>query len=151
MVDKEAAQQAGAMWNRVVGPYYTRETVMRDLRISAERLDELVAMGDILQVSFRGKTFLPAFQFAPDGALLPGLSPLLAILNPNSDPDVDWDVTLWLCTRMAVFGGGTAANLLMAGRIAAVLAEARATSTAGEQVAPGSLPGRDQSGRQTMN
>ncbi|MFK4729514.1 hypothetical protein ROT00_07495 [Agromyces mediolanus] len=121
MTNDEVRRRAGREWTRVVGPYYSRATLLRDLALTPTQLDELINHREILRLERGDLEFFPAFQFAHDGTLLPDLKQVLLALNPDHDPDIDWSVTRWLCERRPEFDGANAVELLWERRLLDVL------------------------------
>ncbi|GLU88065.1 MULTISPECIES: hypothetical protein [Agromyces] len=121
----EARHRAARNWNRTVGPFYSRATLLRDLAIAEAELDARIERAEVLRLERGGREFFPAFQFLGDRSTVPGLRQLRVALNPALDPDVDWSVTLWLCVRRDEFDGANAVELLRGGAFDRVAEEAQ--------------------------
>jgi hypothetical protein len=84
------------MYEAGIGAFLTAADVTQQLKITDEELKKLARTQRILIV--RNPAMPPVYpqvQFARDGLLLPGLSPILKTLKPVMDA---WDTARWLGT-----------------------------------------------------
>lgn len=98
-------------WDSRIGPFHDGPGLARRLAVTLDQLDGMVLRGDILCTpSSDGTALYPTFQFGPGDALLPGLSHVLAVLDPKMlDP---WGDALWLRAPTTRFDGLTAAEVM---------------------------------------
>lgn len=122
IVDRMLASLPGAHpADRKLGPFYDTAGLVGWLGLSRQRIHTLARSGRILALKTAdGELVYPAFQFAADRSLLPGLAKVLAVLERGTASR--WQHALWLNTPDD--DGTTAVATLRAGRVDDVLAEA---------------------------
>ncbi|AMM19464.1 hypothetical protein AX769_04045 [Frondihabitans sp. PAMC 28766] len=108
----------------LLGPSFTPDRVAEWLHSSGEHVQDLTARGDLVTVPDRdGRPSYPAFQFDPYKRVLPHVSWILRLLDPEGiDP---WGSALWLNTPDPTFGDVTGAEALRHGNCHLVLNAAR--------------------------
>lgn len=102
----------------------TEARVCTLLGIDSDALKDLVAEDRVLEIQFIGGNGFPAFQFEPDGTLLPGLREVIEELCVVDD---HWLWSLWLLKALpGSDDGGLLARWehLRAGNIEAVVCAA---------------------------
>lgn len=119
-VDRE---RNGSLFNERVGPLYTVDSVARLLNCTEQEVRADIRDRILLAIELAdGVTGLPARQFDENGLPLPGLPEVSATLDPNgTDPLA---VALLLFTASDHWDGGTAAELMRAGRLDQVVSAA---------------------------
>lgn len=92
------------------GPFYDTGGLIRWLGISRQALHQKVRSRQLLApVTGNGQRVYPAWQFAPDGSSLPGLSGVLTALLEATD---EWTAAIWLTTPSARLQGKSAVEVL---------------------------------------
>jgi len=99
-------------WEKL-GPFYDSAGLTAWQGITRQALHQKVKHHQILApTTGNGQRVYPAWQFTPDGRIVPGLVDVLRILLPTSD---EWTVALWLTTATSRFNDHSALDLLLAG------------------------------------
>lgn len=121
-----AAIPHSSTWDAAAGPFYDTAGLVRWLDVSRQRIHQLAKHGDILSVlTGDGKsTLYPAWQFGPQGELLPGLKQVVDVLKPALASS--WTIASWL--NADTEDSDSPASLLRAGELDSVLSEARETA-----------------------
>lgn len=115
-------------FNEIAGPFYDTAGLTRWLGITRQALHQKAAKYAILACPLAdGGTIYPAWQFLPNGTVLPGLADILTILcEADDDP---WMAALWLQAPSELLAGKPPSGWLRAGRDPQqVLAMARDTA-----------------------
>lgn len=111
----------------VVGPVYDSAGVARRLCISSDAVAERADQHQLLGCpTAEGTVVFPAFQFAADDTVLPGLELVVATMAEGTADQ--WQVALWMCTSSEQLRGRTPSEALRRGRAEAVLALATQTA-----------------------
>lgn len=98
---------------KAVGPVYETSDLTSWLRISRQALNKKVHQGDVLAMKTSdGHTIYPAWQFAVDGSVRPGVAEAVKALMPVMD---DWTRTLWFSGRSPELGDKSPADWLEGG------------------------------------
>ncbi len=127
----DAPSRGSSPWAEVVGPVYTADAFLRELRLTPAEVDQAVRYLHILQLETAdGHRVYPTFQVV-DGHLVAGLSEVLHTLQRGIDDPWTW--AQWLC---ATAGGALDSpsgrrrhkDALLAGDVAAVARAARAAA-----------------------
>lgn len=118
--------------NQVIGPFHTTASLTALRKVTREAIRQASVRGDILRLwTSDAKAVFPAFQFGPNGELLPGLRAVIEVLaDGHADP---WLWAQWLNGRSDAAASSqseTNAELLRAGRGDVVLENARRTAAA---------------------
>lgn len=93
-----------------LGPFYDTGGLVRWLGVSRQALHHKVKAHHLLApTTSNGQRVYPAWQFAPDGKLLPGLPAVLRVLLAATDA---WTAAIWLTTPSARLGEKSAIDLL---------------------------------------
>ncbi|KQX66492.1 hypothetical protein [Angustibacter sp. Root456] len=101
-----------------LGPFYDTTGLSRWWGVSRQALADRVRRGTLLACrTFDGHLVYPAFQFARDGAVRPGIAEAVAVF---SRAGVDgWTAAIWLTTASAAFDGDSAVDHLVVHRASA--------------------------------
>lgn len=109
-----------------LGPFYDTTGLARWMKITRQAVHQKVNAHQILACATAdGQKVYPAWQFTPDGRVIPGLAAVLKVLVPAAaDP---WTVAIWLTTPDEDYQEMTAIEWLLTNRDhSQVLADARA-------------------------
>lgn len=117
-----------------LGPFYDTNGLARWWSVSRQALADRVRRGTLLACrTADGHLVYPAFQFARDGAVRPGILEAIAVFARH---EVDgWTVAVWLTTPSPVFDGDSAVDHLVVHRtsgasVARVVQQAEADAAA---------------------
>ncbi len=111
----------------VVGPVYDSVGVARRLSISSDAVAEWARQRQLLGCpTAEGTVVFPAFQFAADDTVLPGLERVVATMAEGTADQ--WQIALWMCTASAQLRGQTPSEALRRGHAEAALALATQTA-----------------------
>lgn len=98
-----------------LGPFYDGAGLRRWRGITRQALDQQVKRHRLLApLTGNGERVYPAWQFTPDGRLLPGLTKILPVLLGATDP---WTAATWLMTPSARLGDVSAVHTLRSAAI----------------------------------
>lgn len=115
------SEQEQSPWADIVGPCYFAPRLARELHLTAAEVQQASAALDILSLRTADGTYLyPAFQVR-EGALTPGLRPVLETLKGGIDDPWTW--AQWLTAKADE--NPSPLEELWSGRLAAVLRDAR--------------------------
>lgn len=104
------------------GPFYDTSTLSSWLGVTRDALDQRDQDGMLLSVTTSdGVRLYPAWQFAPDGRLVPGLPEVLTVLRAGTGSG--WTIALWLVTPVLELDGKSAIQWLTEGRAAVCVLE----------------------------
>jgi hypothetical protein len=96
-----------------LGPCYDTAGLIRWRGITRQALHQKVRAHQLLACETGdGQRVYPAWQFAPDGRIVPGLTAVLRILLAATDP---WTAAIWLTTASDRLGGRSAIDVLRSG------------------------------------
>jgi len=110
-----------------VGPFYDSAGVARRLSSSSDAVADRAGQHRLLACpTAEGTVVFPAFQFAADGTVLPGLERVVATMAEGTTDQ--WQVALWMCTPSEQLRGYTPSEELRRGHAEAVLALATQTA-----------------------
>ena len=117
-----------------LGPFYDTTGMTRWWAVSRQALADRVRRGTLLACrTADGHLVYPAFQFARDGSVRPGIAEAVAVFARHG---VDgWTTAVWLTTPSAAFDGESAVDHLVVHRasaaaVARVVQQARADAVA---------------------
>lgn len=101
-----------------LGPFYDTAGLSRWWGVSRQALADRVRRGTLLACrTSDGHLVYPAFQFARDGAVRPGIAEAIAVF---ARAGVDgWTAAVWLTTPTAAFDGDSAVDHLVVHRASA--------------------------------
>lgn len=98
-----------------LGPFYDGAGLRRWRGITRQALDQQVKRHRLLApLTGEGERVYPAWQFTPDGRLIPGLTKILPVLLGATDP---WTAATWLMTPSKRLSGSSAVDTLRAAAI----------------------------------
>lgn len=93
-----------------LGPFYDVAGLRRWLGVSRQAIHSRVRDRQLLACPVgEGQRVFPAWQFTPDGRVLPGFGRVLAALVPATDP---WTAAVWLTTPTERLAGLSAVGWL---------------------------------------
>lgn len=109
-----------------LGPFYDTAGLARWMKISRQAVHQKVSAHQILACATAdGQKVYPAWQFTPDGRVIPGLAAVLKVLLPAAADA--WTVAIWLTTPDEDYEQKTAIEWLLTSRDnSRVLTDARA-------------------------
>ena len=117
-----------------LGPFYDTTGLSRWWSVSRQALADRVRRGTLLACrTSDGHLIYPAFQFARDGSVRPGIADVIAVFARSG---VDgWTAAVWLTTPSPVFDGDSAVDHLVVHRasaaaVARVVSQAKVDATA---------------------
>lgn len=129
-----ALPQSGHPLDLELGPFYDTAGLSRWWDVSRQALADRVRRGTLLACrTADGHLVYPAFQFARDGSVRPGIVDAVAVFARHR---VDgWTAAVWLTTASPVFDGDSAVDHLVVHRgsaaaIARVVRQAEADAAA---------------------
>lgn len=117
-----------------LGPFYDTTGLSRWWGVSRQALADRVRRGTLLACrTADGHLVYPAFQFARDGAVRPGIAEAVAVLT-RAGAD-GWTTAVWLTTPSSAFDGESAVDHLVvhrasAGSVSRVVRQATADAAA---------------------
>lgn len=114
IADAMVAVLPGHVYDQLAGPFYDTAGLTRWLDVSRQALHQRVDRHSVLACPLAdGGQVYPAWQFLPNGATLPGLAEVLAVLfTAEADP---WLVALWLRAPSDQLGGSRPSDWLRDG------------------------------------
>jgi hypothetical protein len=123
-----AALPAQHPYDEPLGPFYDTPGLVSWLGVSRQAVSDRVRRGTLLACRTQdGHLVYPAWQFARDGAVRPGVVDAVGEFARHGADG--WSTALWLTTPSDVFGGQSAVDYLVVHR-ASRAAVARVASTA---------------------
>jgi hypothetical protein len=117
-----------------LGPFYDTAGLSRWWGVSRQALADRTRRGTLLACrTADGHLVYPAFQFARDGSVRPGIAEAVAVLTRGGADG--WTAAVWLTTQSVAFDGESAVDHLVVHRASAaavqrVVAQAQADAAA---------------------
>lgn len=128
LLAKRAAEAAlvPLIWNEAVGETCDTAHVTQLLGVTRQALYDRVKRGTLLGIPGQGTTLFPAWQFASQGYVRPGVTQVLQAFRGMEPPVQPVELASWATTPCLDLEGQTPAEWLIAGRsVDAVRAAAR--------------------------
>ena len=125
--ETRAGDDAGALLDELVGPFYDADGVTRYLGLDGDDLARMIAAERVIWAPLTGGTpVFPAWQFHPDRHVHEPLLTVWQALRQAADP---WTAACWMCAPSADLDDQTAITYLTRGprdprRLDTVLARA---------------------------
>ena len=115
--------------DKLVGPFYQTADLVAWKDVTQQAISKQARERRLLSLTSKSGTVVyPAWQFGPNGELLPGLAEILNLIDQDGRDQLG--AALWLNRPAAPFDGQTPAEMLRAGRRAEVLTIARQIASA---------------------
>jgi hypothetical protein len=109
-----ASLPASHRYDEISGPFYDTAGLVKWLGISRQAVHQKVAKHALLGCpTADGSTLFPTWQFLPNGATIPALAEVLAVLAEGTDDP--WMIALWMQAPSALLDGHRASGWLRRG------------------------------------
>lgn len=109
-----ASLPASHRYDDISGPFYDTAGLVKWLGISRQAVHQKVAKHALLGCpTADGSTLFPTWQFLPNGATIPALAEVLAVLAEGTDDP--WMIALWMQAPSALLDGHRASGWLRRG------------------------------------
>jgi hypothetical protein len=110
-----AVLPASHPFDELIGPFYDTSSLSKWLRVSRQRLNQRVKKHQLLACPLEdGGNVYPAWQFASNGAMTPGVQDILPILACGTSDN--WQMALWFSTPSEQLRGLSPKDWLLKGR-----------------------------------
>jgi hypothetical protein len=102
-------------FDELVGPFYDTPSLRKWLGLTRQRLNQRVKSNQLLGCPLEdGGIVYPTWQFASNGAVIPGVGDVLSILSQGTNDN--WQKALWFSTRSEQLSNQSPREWLLKGR-----------------------------------